>query len=201
MMVAMRIGALCIGIVSLTGCTLMAPVEVETKKYALTTIPTDILTARTHAATLLVLVPVSAPAYATPRMAYTARKYQVDYFSQNEWIDTPAQMLLPLIVETLRRTHYFSAVLAPPYFGRQTFSLRTELIELQQDFTSDQAVVRFKVHVDLRLATTDRSIAEREISVQERLGERNPYAGVVAANVAAGRVLQELSRFVIENAH
>ncbi|CAM2172630.1 cholesterol transport system auxiliary component [Paraburkholderia sacchari] len=193
------IAALCV--VSLTGCTVFTPVDTDTKQYALSTIPGDLPTERTHAATLLVLVPETAPAYATPRMAYTTRKYEIAYFSQNAWAETPAQMILPLIVETFRRTRYFSAVTSPPYFGRFTFLLRTEIIELEQDFTSDPAVLRLTVRFDLMRGTTNQQIAEKEFSVQEPLSERNPYAGVEAANGAVGRLLRELSTFVLKNAH
>ena len=198
MTAAATIGALCI--VSLSACTMFRPVDVETKRYALSMIPDALPAEKTHPATLLVLVPETAPAYATTGMAYTIRKYQIAYFSQNEWVETPARMMLPLIVETLRRTHYFSAVRSPPEFGRQTFILHTEIIELKQDFTSDPAVLLLTMRVDLRHGTTNRLIATKELSVQEPLGERNPYAGVVAANEAVGRLLRELSRFVIENA-
>jgi len=197
-------GAATIGtlsIVLLSACTLLAPVNIDTKKYALSTIPGELPNQRTRAATLLVLVPESAPAYATPRMAYTTQKYQIAYFSQSEWVETPAQMMQPLIVETFRRTHYFGAVLSPPYFGQHTFSLRTEIIELQQDFTSDPAVLRLTMRFYLRREATNQLIAEKDFSVQEPLSERNPYAGVVAANVAVGRLLRELSSFVIGNAH
>jgi len=199
MTAAATIGALCV--VSLSGCTLFASADIETKKYVLSTIPGDLPIERTHTATLLVLVPDTVPAYATPRMAYTTQKYQIAYFSQNEWVETPAQMLLPLIVETFRRTHYFSAVLSPPSFSPHTFLLRTEIIELKQDFTSDPAVLRLTVRFDLKRETTSQLIAAKEFSVQEPLSERNPYAGVVAANEAVGLLLRELSRFVIENAH
>ncbi|WER49167.1 ABC-type transport auxiliary lipoprotein family protein [Cupriavidus sp. WKF15] len=196
---AAAIAALCIA--SLSGCTLFTPVDIDTKKYAVSTIPDDLPAERTHPATLLVLAPEAAPAYATSRMAYTTRKYQIAYFSQNEWVDTPAQMMQPLIMETLRRTHYFSAVLSPPHSGRHTFVLHTEIVELDQDFTSDPAVLRLTARFDLRQEATNRLITAKELSVQVPLAERTPYAGVVAANEAMGRLLRELSRLVIENAH
>jgi len=199
MTVRTTIRALCI--LSLSGCTLFSPVHMDTKTYALSTIPDDFPMQRTHAATLLVLVPESAPAYATPRMAYSSQQYQIAYFSQNEWVATPAQMLQPLIVETLQRTHYFSEVLSSPFFGRPTFSLRTEIIELTQDFSSDPAVLRLTMRCYLTRETSHQVVATKELSTQELLSERNPYAGVVAANTAAARLLRELSRFVVEHAH
>ena len=192
------ISALCI--VSLSGCSLFTPVDIDTHQYVLGTIPVDLPAERTHTVTLSVLVPETVPAFATPRMAYTSQKYQIAYFTRNEWVETPAQMILPVIVETIRRTHYFSAVRAPPDLGRSTFLLRTEILELNQDFTSDPAVLRLTVRFDLSRETTHQPIAAKAFSVQQQLGERNPYAGVVAANEAVGRLLRDLARFVIENA-
>jgi cholesterol transport system auxiliary component len=71
----------------------------------------------------LVLVPETEALYATTQMAYTIQAYQIAYFSENEWAETPSQMIQPLIVETLRHTHYFSEVMSVPDFGRHTFAL------------------------------------------------------------------------------
>lgn len=199
MTMAARIGALCL--VSLAGCAALKPADTDTQKYVLSAVPADLPAERQHAATLLVLAPETAPAYATPRIAYTTSKDQIAYFSRNEWAETPAQMMLPLIVETLQKTHYFSAVLTPPYFGHSSFLLRTEIIELAQDFTIDPAVLRLKVHADLRRETFSQQIAAKEFLITEPLGARNPQAGVVAANAAVERLLRGLSGFVIENAH
>jgi len=198
MTAAATIGARCL--VSLTGCAAIKPADTHTQKYMLNAVPADPPTESKHAATLLVLAPETAPAYATPRIAYTASKNQIAYFSQNEWAQTPSQIMLPLIVETLLKTHYFSAVLTPPYFGRSSYLLRTEIIELEQDFTTDPAILRLTVRADLRRETFSQRIAAKEFSVEEPFGARNPHAGVVAANAAAERLLRELSRFVIDNA-
>jgi cholesterol transport system auxiliary component len=133
-------------------------------------------------------------------MAYTTQAYQVAYFSRNEWAETPSQMIQPLIVKTLRNTHYFSEVLSPPYFGRYTFALRTEILELKQDFTSEPAMLQLAMRFDLSREATDQVIATKELSVREPMMERNPYAGVVAANEAIAKVLRELARFIIEKA-
>lgn len=199
MMIRTAVRGLCI--LLLSGCTLFSPVHIDTKRYVLSTVPDDLPIERTHATTVLVLVPETVPAYATPRMAYSVQKYQIAYFSQNEWVAPPAQMIQPLIVETLRRTHYFSEVLPSPYFGQHTFSLRTEIIELKQDFSSGPGVLRLTMRCYLRREATNQVVATKELLAEELLSERNPYAGVVAANEAMGRLLRELSRFVIEHAH
>jgi cholesterol transport system auxiliary component len=188
-------------VVLLSGCALLPPVKTDTKQYTLNDIPPDLPSERTHSATLLVLVPETEPLYATTQMAYTTQAYQIAYFSQNEWAATPSQMIEPMIVETLRRTHYFSDVLSSPDFGHHTFTLRSEILEIKQDFTSEPAMLQLTMRFNLSRESTNQVIATRELSVREPMLERNPYAGVVAANKAMANLLQELSRFVVDKAN
>jgi cholesterol transport system auxiliary component len=190
--------ALIASLVFFSGCTLFAPVNVDTKKHVLDNIPLDLPSERTHPATLLVLVPDSMPAYATTQMAYSTQAYQIAYFTKNEWAETPAQMIQPLVVKTLRNTHYFSEVLSPPYFGRHTFALRIEILELKQDFTSEPATLQLAMRSYLSCETTNRVFATKDLSVREPMAERNPDAGVVAANEAVAQQLRELAKFVVE---
>jgi cholesterol transport system auxiliary component len=188
--------ALCV--VLFSGCTMFSPVDISTKKYVLNRIPLDLPKQQTHSETLLVLVPETDPIYGTTQMAYTTQAYQIAYFSRNEWAETPSQMILPLIVATISNTHYFREVLSPPYFGRHTFALRTEILELKQDFTSDPAMLQFTMRFYLSREATNQVIATKDVSVREAMREKNPYAGVVAANEAAAKVLRELATFVVE---
>jgi cholesterol transport system auxiliary component len=182
------------------GCALFSPVKIDTTKNVLNNIPLDLPSERTHATTLLVLVPETTPVYATTQMAYSTQAYQIAYFSQNEWAETPSQMIQPLIVKTLRNTHYFSEVLSPPYFGRHTFALHVEILELKQDFTSEAATLQLAMRIYLSREATNQIIATKELSVREPMSERNPYAGVVAANEAMPKLLRELAKFVVEKA-
>jgi len=183
-----------------SGCTLFSPVNIDTKKNVLNNIPLDLPSERTHSATLLVLAPDTMPAYATTQMAYSIQAYQIAYFSKNEWAETPSQMIQSLIVKTLRNTHYFNEVLSPPYFGRHTFVLHTEILELKQDFTSEPAMLQLAMRIYLSREATNQVVATKELSVREPMSERNPYAGVVAANEAMPKLLRELAKFVVEKA-
>jgi cholesterol transport system auxiliary component len=184
-------------VVLFSGCTLFSPV----KNNVLNNIPLDLPSERTHSTTLLVLVPETVPAYATTQMAYSTEAYQIAYFAKNEWAETPSQMIQPLIVKTLRNTHYFSEVLSPPYFGRHTFDLRIEILELKQDFTTEPAMLELTMRVYLIRGATSQVIATKELSVREPMPGRNPYAGVVAANEAMQTLLRELAEFVVEKAN
>jgi cholesterol transport system auxiliary component len=190
--------AVCLSLFS--GCALLSPVKIETKKNVLNKVPIDVPSEKTRPATLLVLAPETNAIYDTTQMAYTTEAYQIGYFSQNEWAETPSQMIQPLIVQTIRGTRYFSEVVSPPHFGRHTFALRTEIQELKQDFTSDPATLRLAMRFDLSREATNKVTATKELSVQEPMQEKTPYAGVVAANDAMAKLLRELAKFIIENA-
>jgi len=183
--------------VLLSGCTLFSPIKIDTAKNVLDNVPVDLPSEKTHSSSLLVLVPEAAPVYATTQMAYTTRAYQVAYFSQNEWVETPAQMIQPLIVTALSNTNYFSEVLASPHFGRHTFVLRSEILALTQDFTSEPAMLQLAIRFHLSREASSQVIATKELSVREPMRERNPHAGVVAANEAMAEILRELASFVI----
>jgi cholesterol transport system auxiliary component len=183
-----------------SGCTLFSPVNIDTKKNVLNNIPLDLRSERTRPATLLVLEPETTPAYATTQMAYSTQAYQIAYFTKNDWAETPSQMIQPLIVQTLRNTHYFSEVLSPPDFGRHTFVLRSEILELKQDFTSEPAMLQLAMRISLSRDATNQAVATKELSVRQPMSERNPYAGVVAANEALPNLLRGLAEFVVEKA-
>lgn len=187
-------------IVLFSGCTLFSPVNIDTKKYVLSNIPLDLPSETTHSATLLVMAAETMPAYATTQMAYSSEAYKIAYFTKNEWAQTPSQMIQPLIVKTLRNTHYFSEVLSPPYFGHHTFSLRIEILELKQDFASEPPTLQLAIRIDLSREATHRVVATKELSMREPMSQRNAYAGVVAANEALPKLLRELAAVVVEKA-
>lgn len=58
-------------------------------------------------------------------------------------------MLQPLLARTLQSTHYFSAVLMPPYPSRYSCALRTKIVELTQDFTTDPPQLEFTLRPEL----------------------------------------------------
>jgi cholesterol transport system auxiliary component len=197
---AMGSPALIACVMFITGCSLFSPVNIDTKKNVLTNVPLDLPNERPHPATLLVLIPETLPAYATTQMAYSTQAYQIAYFTKNEWAETPSQMIQPLIVQTLRNTHYFGEVLSPPDFGPHTFALRSEVLELKQDFTSEPAMLKLAMRISLSRNATNQVVATKELSVSQPMSNRNPYAGVVAANEAMANLLHELAQFVVEKA-
>jgi len=158
--------------------------------------PDDVPHEPGRAATLLVLLPENSPAYDTARMAYSVKLYELAYFRDNEWAETPAQMIQPLLVQTLQRTGFFRAILTPPETARTSYVLRAKVLELVQDHTISPPVLRIALRLDL-LGGSGRPIAGRDIAVQETMREATPYAGVIAANHALAKVLRMAAQFVL----
>ena len=186
--------------VILSGCSLLSPVKSEPENtYVLTSIPAYTVARRTHPITLLVMPPDTNPAYNTTQMAYTVKPYQIAYFAQNRWAETPSQMLQPLMVQTLQNTRYFHAVVTPPYAGRYQYMLSTHILKLQQDYTRRPAVLQLTLRAQLSRVTTNQIMATKQFSVVEPLWQKSPYGGVIAANRATATMLKHLSDFCLEN--
>lgn len=181
------------------GCSLLSPPQPEPAKEVMGKLPDAIPHERRLAATLTVLPPNASPAYDTARMAYTKRPYQISYFRDHEWAEPPTQMIQKLMVRTLERTGAFRSVLTPPDITPGGYALRTEMVELVQDYTRSPPVLRLTLRIEL-LGPSGHSAASREIAVQETMREAKPYAGVVAANSALAKALQDLAYFVLEHA-
>ncbi len=184
---------------AMSGCSFLSPVKPDSQQsYMLTKVP--VVAKRTKRPfTLLVGQPDTRPVYNTSQMAYTVRPYQIAYFSQNRWAETPSQMLESLLVQTLQKTNFFRAVLTPPYTGNYTFLLNTQITEFQQDYTLRPAVFRMSVQAELNRFATNQLIASKTFSSTVPIGGGNPYAGVFAANIASAAILKQITDFTISN--
>lgn len=168
-------------------------------RYVLTALPMQIPYVRqAHSATILVTEPDANAAYATKRMAYSVRPYQISYYVKNTWAETPARMLQPLIAQSLMRTNYFRAVVTPPFIGSYDYILNTHIVKLQQDFTRRPPMLELVVIVQLSRVLTNRVLATRQFSYAEPIFQCNPYAGVIAANRATESLLTDLTRFCLK---
>lgn len=181
-----------------SSCTLLSPVNIETSKSVLNQLPLSVPRRESNTATLLVLAPETNPIFNTTQMAYVTRPYQIDFYARHEWSATPAQMLQPLLLKTMENTRYFSEVLTPPYPGNYSFALRTQIVELTQDYTSPPAAAQLSLRVQLINGANGQVIASKGIELREPMQHETPYAGVVASNNAIAKALQEVAAFVLD---
>jgi len=152
------------------------------------------------ATTLLVAAPRAAAGFDTRNIVYVRQAHEIEAFAYSQWVDTPAQMLAPLIVNAIERTAAFRAVLRAPTAASAELRLDTELIRLQHDFTVTPSRVRLTLRAVLVETATRRVVAWREFDASVASASEDPYGGVLAANEAARQVLAELSAFCARNA-
>ena len=144
------------------------------------------------AATLKIATPSASPAYASSRMAYIEQPYRIDYFAQNQWADTPSRMLKTLLTQDLAASGLFRFVHAESTGVDDGLRLDSSIVELVQVFTPTTSEVRVTIRFDLVDLPHRTILLSEVIGAQEPAATRDPYAGVVAANQAVRKVLDQL---------
>jgi len=183
-------------ILALGACTQFQPVKNEPPKLFALQAELDRAPAAPSASlTLAVNAPRAAPGYDSSRMVYVRKSYELESFAKNQWVDTPARMLAPLLVRALEGSGKFRAVVQSPSPVAADLRLDTEIVRLQQEFIAHPS----RVHLTLRAQLVDvksaRVVASREFDVVENAASEDPYGGVMAANLAVRRALVELVAF------
>jgi cholesterol transport system auxiliary component len=149
---------------------------------------------------VLVTAPQASAGFDSQKMIYTRQAHKLEYFAHNEWIDPPARMVAPLIVSALESTGAFRAVVSSPGSSSGDLRLDTEVLLLQQEFTSTPSQVRFALRASLVEDGTRRVVATRDFEITQPALSDDPYGGVQAANAAVRTVLQRLAAFCAEAA-
>ncbi|MGQ3891996.1 ABC-type transport auxiliary lipoprotein family protein [Legionella sp. CNM-4043-24] len=155
------------------------------------------LATRASQHSILITQPEAVAGYQTEQMLYVKKTFEISSFANNAWISAPADMLFPLILQSIQRSGYFYAVASSPTSDQTDYRLDTQLIELQQNFLQHPSEIRLTVKVVLTHVSDNRVIASRVISQRIPCPMDTPYGGVIAANQAAERFTAELTRFVV----
>lgn len=148
--------------------------------------------------TLIINPPHAAAGFDSPRIMYLREPYKLAYFAQSEWVDPPARMLGPLLVNTIADTGTFRAVALTTAAATGDVRLDTEIIRLQHEFTTQPSQVRFTLRAYLIDEKTRRVLAWREFDARTSSKSEDAYGGVVAANLSVQAVLKDLSQFLTE---
>ncbi|MEQ6341679.1 MAG: ABC-type transport auxiliary lipoprotein family protein [Gammaproteobacteria bacterium] len=183
-------------LVLLVACTSLQPV----KPQSITTFSLNpelplANAARSDALTIAVSAPRAMPGFDTSRMAYVNKPLELSYFSRNQWVDAPARMIAPHLVRALERSGHFLAVVESPNSIVTDLKLDSELIRLQQDFTTNPSKVRLTLRAQVVDVAEGKVLGTREFDATEPAPSDDPYGGVIAANKALARVLVPLAEF------
>jgi cholesterol transport system auxiliary component len=147
---------------------------------------------------LEVATPRAGAGVDTAPMAYVMRRDELDYFATHRWVDTPSRMLAPLLVNALEQTTAFAAVVTPGSGVAADVRLDTDILRLQQDFTTRPSRAEVALRAQLTNLRTRRVMATRLFEDEERAPMDDPAGGVVALNAAVQRVLARVTAFCLE---
>ena len=149
-------------------------------------------------AVLLVSVPLAEPGYETTGMVYLKRPYELEQYAVNQWADQPARMFASLLVQAMSRAGSWRAVVPLPASVRGDFRLDSYGFALQQEFTQTPSLVRAMVRVQLLNLKESSVVGTRSFEAVESAPSEDAYGGVVAANRAIARLLDDMAVWLKE---
>lgn len=183
----------------LAACTgLHAPAAENVHLYVLDARPAPTPATTQRDLVIAVAMPRALPGYDTAQMAYVQKAYELHYYAVNRWADTPAHMLAPLLAQALEHSGAFRTVVRTP--GPVTADLRldSEIVRLQQNFDTQPSRIELALHAQLTDLHSGRVLATRLFKASENASSENAYGGVVAANRALQRILDQLPAFCVQ---
>jgi cholesterol transport system auxiliary component len=144
---------------------------------------------------LLISMPKARPGFETTRMAYLPRQHELSYYAFNQWVDTPSRMMLRLVAHAMEATGLWRAVVQAPASTRADYRLDCDNLVLEQQFFSPSRV-RLGLRAQLIDIKRQTVIGTRHIEIFEESLSEDAYGGVLAANKASARLLDELSHWI-----
>ena len=198
-----RLGAAGLSLALLCSCAALAPAVAPHPRFfsladargAAHAAPQTGTAAAATAPTLIVSPPHAAAGFDSPHIIYVRQASQLEYYAHNEWVDTPARMLAPLIVSAIEQGGAFRAVVQTPSTAAGDMRLDTEVLRLQHEFLGKPSRVRFTLRAYLVDSVTRRVLASREFEAVAAAPSEDAYGGVMAANEAVRSVLNGLAAF------
>lgn len=186
----------------LSSCSVLKPIKTHPMAvYTLNRVSHMKMHKQPTRLTLLVSEPTASAGYESDRMMYRKKRYRLSAFAYHRWTAAPADMLLPLLAQSLRNTNYFRAVVTAPFSGITALRLDTHLLKFEQEFLQSVSQVRMVLQATLVNTTTNKVIASKRFSATVTAQHPTPEAGVIAANSAVSNILQQVAQFSVKYAH
>ena len=184
----------------LSGCSVLPkPEPVAMNQYLLEYTPAETATGPIDdMPVLIVTTPRAHGGYDTHRIAYMEQAFGLRYYTRSRWADTPSRMLAPLLADAIQATGQFQGLYAVPGSIAADYRLDTELIRFHQDFTQQPGVVHITLRAQLVDLRENRIVRTQQFNIVEPTTANDSYGGVVAANRAVSRLLDELAQFCVD---
>lgn len=145
---------------------------------------------------LLVSPPRAQAGFDTPRMVYLLRPHEISYYADNQWVDTPERMLAPILAQAMEKSDLWKSVVQLPSMVRADYRLDADDLSLEQEFLSRPSRVRLAVKLQLVELKGRNIIASRDFEIREQAPSDDPYGGVIAANRAVEKMLQQTTEWL-----
>jgi cholesterol transport system auxiliary component len=150
------------------------------------------------AAVLLVNLPKEQAGFDTDLIAYFRRPQEVSYYAASKWADTPARMLAPLLVQAFERIDAWEAVVQLPSAVRGDYRIDSDHLAIRHEFFYQPSRVRLTLRTQLIDLQHLRPIGTKEFEISETASSEDAYGGVVAANRAVARLIDEVAAWLKE---
>lgn len=191
---------LLITFILLSSCSIMDPIKTPAMQtYTLSGGFVKQQTRHRKNITLMVSKPTASSGYQTKKMIYNKKPFELSAYTKNKWAGPPAEMITPLLLQTLRNTGYFHAIIEPPISAHRNLRLKINLIELRQDFTTRPSQVNMALQADLIDEKDNKILNSKVFGTRCNTPYDTPYGGVIAANRATKLLLHQVAYYCIRN--
>jgi cholesterol transport system auxiliary component len=194
----LRLSVLCL-LGFLTACSLLSQSQTSAPEtYTLSLDSAGSVAPKGTGPVLTVPAPQAQQGLRVAQIAYTQRPYEIRYYAEHAWVESPARLLHPLLIQAMERSGLFASVTSPSSGVVADVGLDTHLLALQQEFSGASSRGRIVLRAQLIDLNTRKVLASRDLEAAEPVTAPGPYGGVAAINRALGRLMGELSRFAAE---
>lgn len=185
----------------LSGCSIIQPAKPESMTTYALDVQFESAKSETGEKIILVNTPTAQPGFNSSQMIYIKKQHEINYFSQNKWIDSPARMLTPLLTQVLERRAKYSAVVQTRSAAMADVRLDTEILRMQHEFLTSPSQVHLTIRAQLVDMREKKVLATREFDVIETAPSDNPYGGVIATNRAVKIILLQIADFCAQESN
>jgi len=146
---------------------------------------------------LLLGVPEPAPGFESSRMAYVQVPHELNYFAMSQWVESPAGMLTPLLVQSLENSGMWRSVTPMPTSIRADYRLDLTQVVLVQEFLQQPSHVRLEWRGQLVDLKDWRVLGSRKFVREEEAVSEDAYGGVLAAQEALRHLLLDFHEWLV----
>ena len=170
-----------------------------TEQYQLTQFSHKVYKTPHGSKTLFVSPPEALRGYDNNKMHYSTQAFEVQDFAHHSWLGAPAQMIHPLVTQSLQQSGYFRAVTSGIYSDKTDYRLDSQLLMLQQNFIQKPSTLFLVMKIVLNDVKNNSVIASKILQYKVPCPSDNPYGGVLAANKAVRLFTEDTVKFVASN--